>query len=270
MSFTAEDIQTKQFQVRFRGFDIEEVDSFLEQVAENYMLLVHEKKELRDELDTFKKDIEDFEVREKTFHHAILSAQKIADEIEAKSRREAEEMVANAEEEVRHLQEGANAEIVALEKQLDELKEARKNIQEELKSYLTSCLDALGRDEVPASLVSPVARDEGPFQEDEGNSLAPDEVEDDLKDLYEKIELPAEMDLAGIVLDQDDSFSEDEDEDGEGESFRDVSEDEEKGALLPDLDGDMMFTMNDPVDMEQEPAVVIESLEEGDERKNEE
>jgi hypothetical protein len=49
-----------------------------------------------------------------------------------------------------------------------------------------------------------------------------------------------------------------------------VSEDEEKGALLPDLDGDMMFTMNDPVDMEQEPAVVIESLEEGDERKNEE
>lgn len=266
MSFTAEDIQTKQFHVRFRGFDIEEVDSFLEQVAENYMLLVHEKKELSDELDKLKNDIEDFESREKTFHHAILSAQKIADEIEAKSSREAEEMVANAEEEVKRLQEDANSEIVALEKQLDDLKDARNNIQGELKSYLTSCLDALGRDEVPASLVSTVAREAGSFQGNEENSFAPDEVEDDLKDLYEKIELPAEMDLAGIGLDQDDSPGED--EDGEGESFSQESEDEEKGALLPDLDGEMMFTMNDPVDMEHEPAVVIGDLEEGDDRKN--
>jgi len=264
MSFTAEDIQTKQFNVRFRGFDIEEVDSFLEQVAENYMLLVHEKKELSDELDKMKNDIEDFESREKTFHHAILSAQKIADEIEAKSSREAEEIVANAEEEAKRLQEDANSEIVALEKQLDELKDARNNIQGELKSYLTSCLDALKRDEVPVSLGSPVAEEVGSFQGKEEHSFASEEVEDELKDLYEKIDLPVEMDIAGISLDQDNPSSEEEGE--EGESFSEEPEDEEKAALLPDLDGEMMFTMNDPVDMDHEPAVVIDSLKEEDER----
>jgi cell division initiation protein len=262
MSFTAEDIQTKQFNVRFRGFDIEEVDSFLEQVAENYMLLVHEKKELSDELDKMKNDIEDFESREKTFHHAILSAQKIADEIEAKSSREAEEIVAKAQEEVKRLQEDANSEIVALEKQLDELKEARNTIQGELKSYLTSCLNALGRDEVPASLVSPVVAES--LQGNAEKSFASEAVEDELKDLYEKIDLPEEMDFAGVGLDQGDSPSEGE----EGESFSEDPEDEEREALLPDLDGEMMFTMNDPVDLEHEPAVVIDSLEEEDERKN--
>jgi cell division initiation protein len=266
MSFTAEDIQTKQFNVRFRGFDIEEVDSFLEQVAENYMLLAHEKKELSDELDKLKNDVEDFESREKTFHHAILAAQKIADEIEAKSTREAEEIVTNAQEEVKRLQKDANSEIVILQKQLDDLKDARNNIQGELKSYLTSCLDALERDEVPASLVSPVARDAGSFQGNEESSFASEEVEDELKDLYEKIDLPEEMDFAGIGLDQDDSPSEDEGE--KGESFSDEPEDAEREALLPDLDGEMMFTMNDPVDMEHEPAVVIGTLEEEDERKN--
>lgn len=266
MSFTSEDIQTKQFNVRFRGFDIEEVDSFLEQVAENYMLLVHEKKELSDELDKMKNDIEDFESREKTFHHAILSAQKIADEIEAKSRREAEEMIFKAEEEAKRLQEEANSEIVALEKQLDDLKDARNNIQSELKSYLASCLDALERDEVPVSLGGPVVREAGSFQGNEEHSFASEEVEDELKDLYEKIDLPEEMDFAGIGLGQDDSPREDEGE--KGESFSEDPEDEEKEALLPDLDGEMMFTMNDPVDMEHEPAVVVGSLEEEDERKN--
>lgn len=256
MSFTAEDIQTKQFNVRFRGFDIEEVDAFLEQVAENYMLLAHEKKELSDELNKLKMDMKDFESREKTFHHAILSTQKIADEIEAKSRREAEERLAQAEEEVQRLQEGANAEIVALERQLDELKDARKNIQGELKVYLMSCLDALGRDDVSLpSLGQSVMKGEEPAEA----------ADDDLEDLYEKIELQAEMNLSGIGGESEEvSFGmADEDTEDHAEDL----EGEEESSLLPDLDGDMMFSMNDPVDREHEPAVVIGKLE-GDDRKN--
>lgn len=262
MSFTAEDIQTKQFNVRFRGFDIEEVDSFLEQVAENYSLLAHEYNELNDELEKFKKDIDEFKSRETTFHHAILSAQKIADEIEEKSRREAEERVATAEEEIKRLQEEANSEIVGLEKQLDQLKDAKKKIQEELKFYLTSCLGALERDEVPSVLVTPgVDDDAAGFESSASYGQDRPEAEDDLEDLYEKIELPAEMDLAGIDVDKE--YAEDEQEklEGFGDERKEM-EDGDESTMLPDLDGDMMFSMDDPVDAEHEPAVVIGGLEE--------
>ena len=174
-------------------------------------------------------------------------------------------MIATAEEEVKRLQEDANNEIVALEKQLDELKKARNSIQEELKSYLASCLEALERDEVPVSFVSPPSLGEEEFQEGDGYPSAPGETEDDLEDLYEKIELPAEMDLAGIGGDQPGAI-----EEGEERAEENPSEEpeEEMGPLLPDINGDMMFTMNDPVDIEEEPAVVIEDLDEEDEPKS--
>jgi cell division initiation protein len=264
MSFTAEDIQTKQFNVRFRGFDIDEVDSFLEQVAENYSLLAHEYNELNNELEKMKNEIEECKSRETTFHHAILAAQKIADEIEAKSRREAEELVSNAQEEARRLNEEATTEIAALEKQLDQLKDAKKKIQEELKGYLTSCLQALERGEVPSLLTaSEIEAEEEDFASD---AFEPEgeKPEDDLKDLYEKIELPAEMDLAGIDTEESASG---EIEEQEQDAFFGESQNREEAegngsAVLPDLDGDMMFTMNDPVELEDEPAVVIGGLKE--------
>jgi len=269
MSFTAEDIQTKQFNVRFRGFDIEEVDSFLEQVAENYSLLVHEYNELNEELSKFKKDIEEFKARETTFHHAILSAQKIADEIEEKSRREAEERVAKAEEEIKRLQDGANTEIVELEKQLDQLKDAKKKIQEELKNYLASCLDALERGEVPSLLIEPETVTDITGEHERPSSFDQEKTApgDDLEDLYEKIELPAEMDLAGIGAEN--KYAEIEGENRQefsGGEIEDVTEGGED-ATLPDLNGDMMFTMNDPVDEEHEPAVVLGGWEEDEKQR---
>ena len=90
MSLTAEDIQTKQFHVRFRGFDIEEVDTFLERIAENFVLLNAEKKELKDKVEKLEMEINKFYSQEKTFQHAIISAQQISDEMQEKSRLEAE------------------------------------------------------------------------------------------------------------------------------------------------------------------------------------
>ena len=51
MSLTAEDIQTQQFHVRFRGFDVDEVDAFLERVAENFVLLKDEKRQLKEQVE---------------------------------------------------------------------------------------------------------------------------------------------------------------------------------------------------------------------------
>ena len=51
---TPENIQNQQFHVRFRGFDVDEVDAFLEKVAEHYLLLSQENEKMAAELDSLK------------------------------------------------------------------------------------------------------------------------------------------------------------------------------------------------------------------------
>ena len=48
MAITPEDIQHQEFQVRLRGFDMDEVDTFLEQVAEELYHLRRENDQLRE------------------------------------------------------------------------------------------------------------------------------------------------------------------------------------------------------------------------------
>jgi cell division initiation protein len=50
MSLTPLDVQQQQFRVRFRGFDVREVDRFLEQVAEGLAGLQNESKNLKEEV----------------------------------------------------------------------------------------------------------------------------------------------------------------------------------------------------------------------------
>ena len=50
MKVTPLDIQQQQFKTRFRGFDIREVDTFLEQMAETVENLQRENQNLGDEV----------------------------------------------------------------------------------------------------------------------------------------------------------------------------------------------------------------------------
>ena len=50
MSLTHEDIQQRKFKTKFRGFDINEVDSFLNEVAENFQALMQENTRLNERL----------------------------------------------------------------------------------------------------------------------------------------------------------------------------------------------------------------------------
>ena len=60
---------------------------FLERIAENFVLLNEEKKELKDKVERLEMEVNKFYSQERTFQHAIVSAQRIADEMLDKSRK---------------------------------------------------------------------------------------------------------------------------------------------------------------------------------------
>ena len=58
MSLTPQDIQQQKFKIKIRGFDMKEVDSFLNEVAENFLGLMQENTRLKERLADVEKQYE--------------------------------------------------------------------------------------------------------------------------------------------------------------------------------------------------------------------
>jgi cell division initiation protein len=89
MNLTPQDIQQRKFKKRFRGFDVREVDSFLAAVADSFLALMHEDKRHQERIEELEKIHEQQLADEKIIRAAIIDAEKIADDLKEKSRREA-------------------------------------------------------------------------------------------------------------------------------------------------------------------------------------
>ena len=279
MTMTPEDIQSQQFHVRFRGFDVEEVDSFLERVAEEFLMLKEEKRQLVEQVETLQKEIESYHSKEKAFQHAIMSAQQISDEMKAKSKREAEQTAAAARQEAKQIREEANAEIAKLEGEVDRLREMKGQIQEDLRRTLHTYLQGLeeGSRPAPAQAASPPEQPEP--AENRQAEAAPSEEEEtpvvDLSDLYEKVDLPDE-EIEASVNAQPEGISEEDDVrelfkmDLDSEDEDDEEDYEEEDSSIPDLDEEMLFTLEDPLDEEEGPTLSMEEDEEDEDAEYEE
>lgn len=248
MTLTPEDIQSKQFHVRFRGFDVEEVDGFLEQVAENYLMLIEENRTLKTKIESMTVDLEVFKQDESSFKNAIVSAQKVVDEMKKKSRSDASRMLMQANAEVTQLKDEANREIAALEAKVDYLKGMEGRLITDLRGLLNDYLAQLENQSPDASShASHVSHVDEPKPQPASRRQ---EVE---QPLYEKIT----VDEDDPWLEQAEADMQSEDDDlnesrlsGPTIGGLDLEEDEEPSVTIPDMDDDVMFTLDDPLDAE--------------------
>lgn len=103
MSITPLDIQDKEFERAFRGYDIEDVDEFLDQIAKDLEILLRENAELKEQVNRLIDKNKNYQQLEETMHTAIVVAQKAADEVKETARRDAETVRLEAEKEARRI-----------------------------------------------------------------------------------------------------------------------------------------------------------------------
>ena len=97
MKITPIDIRGHNFASRFKGFDPEEVRSFLNLVASEFEGLVVESNSLRERLTAVEASVSDLKERERILKETLLTAQRLADEIREEARKEAQLIVREAE-----------------------------------------------------------------------------------------------------------------------------------------------------------------------------
>jgi len=98
MSLTPNDIANKEFKKVFRGYDIDEVDDFLEQIVEEYERLYKENINLKEKINALNEKIEHYSNIESTLQNTLVLAQSAAEQARENSKKEAEMILNNAKE----------------------------------------------------------------------------------------------------------------------------------------------------------------------------
>jgi len=76
MKLTPLDIQQQKFEVKWRGYDRQEVETFLEMVSEDVESLWKDFNKLRDELKKCESQLADFRENERAIQQTIMTTQK--------------------------------------------------------------------------------------------------------------------------------------------------------------------------------------------------
>ena len=99
---TAQDIREKTFEKsRIGGYDMASVDNFLEEIADDITAAQKENSVLKSKMKVLVDKIEEYRANEEALNMAVVSAQKLAVQIEADARTRAAAMIADAEKQVK-------------------------------------------------------------------------------------------------------------------------------------------------------------------------
>lgn len=152
MQITPLEIAQQQFRMRFRGFDVREVDNFLEKMADAFETIGNQNKQLQEEIRRLKRDIQGFREREESFKRAMLNSQKLLDQVKENAHKAAELITTEAEVHAQKLLNGAHNRLAQLHEDIAELKRQRMQIEVQIRSVLeahTKLLE-MGRAEMEA------------------------------------------------------------------------------------------------------------------------
>ena len=90
MALTPLDIHNKEFDVKLRGYDKDEVNDFLDQVIKDYEAVLKENDHLTESFKQSQEKLKYFNDLKDSLNQSIIVAQEAADKVKANSQREAE------------------------------------------------------------------------------------------------------------------------------------------------------------------------------------
>ncbi len=132
------DLRQQTFKKKLSGYDIREVQDFLEQTAETLEILRNENEHLKRENERLTHETEGYRKREETFKRAMLNSQKVMEQMKENAQKSADLIVADAEVRAEKLLNGAHNRLSQLHEDIAELKRQRMQIEIQIRSIIES------------------------------------------------------------------------------------------------------------------------------------
>lgn len=107
MSLSPIDIQNKEFSRGLRGYRVDDVDEFMEQLSKDFEQAIKDKIALEEEIKQLEEKLVQYRKLEDTLHNAIIVAQETAEDVKRNANREAELIRREAEKDAQRIVEEA-------------------------------------------------------------------------------------------------------------------------------------------------------------------
>lgn len=137
MKISPMDIQRQTFGRRLRGYDAEEVRAYLNIVAEEVAALQGERDGLDQEVQTLRSLLEEHRQREAILKNTLLTAQRVSEEIKENARKQAQNVVKEAELQADRLLELAQSRTHEVERGIVDLRAQRAALRSDIRALIT-------------------------------------------------------------------------------------------------------------------------------------
>ncbi|MBF0211094.1 MAG: DivIVA domain-containing protein [Desulfamplus sp.] len=136
MGITSTVVEQKEFSRRFRGFDVEEVELFLWEVAREVEYLNSTIESIKEENHRLNLENQGYKAREEAMQRAIIHSEAVMAEMKKNAQKAAESIIAEAEVEAEKILNKAHHRLSQLHSDISELKRQRMQIEIQISSVI--------------------------------------------------------------------------------------------------------------------------------------
>lgn len=216
MVLTPLDIHNKEFPVKMRGYDQDEVNDYLDQIIKDYEMVLKENRELEKNLKFSEEKVTHYNNLQDALNKSIIVAQDAADRLKENAAKEAELISLEAEKNADRLLDEAVAKAKKITTETDELRRQSRVFKQRLQLMIESQLEMVKNEEWE-DILKPSQEEalELPTLKEMLSDIQSAEVDDeDLKD--EKIETDVSTETIDEGTSEKEAESEEQEEQIEG------------------------------------------------------
>ena len=138
------DIENKKFSKQMmNGYNVEEVDDFLDELTLDYTKNYKEVNELRGKVEELNKSLEHYKTIEETLQNTLVMAQSTAEDVKKVAKQQADQIINEAKGTAQRQASDLDNEIVAKKKELEDVKKQFDIYKAKMESLLISQLELL-------------------------------------------------------------------------------------------------------------------------------
>ena len=147
MSLTPNDISNKEFKKVLRGYDIDEVDEFQEEIAEEFEKLYRENISLKEKLGSLNEKIQYYTNMESTLQSTLLLAQTAADQAKENAKKDSDILLKDTQEQANEMIRKAKESVLDVNKEYEMMKQEFTIFKSRFKSLIEAELQAIEKSE---------------------------------------------------------------------------------------------------------------------------
>jgi cell division initiation protein len=153
------DVRRKEFRNSFRGYDANQVDDFLDAVADEFERAYTDNSRMREEISSLRERLQQFEALEGSIRAALVHAEQAADDLRRASSREAEDLrqsatreadltIREAKARAHQMLADTSARVERIQESYEALHEAKRSFANDFRQLLRTYMDMMENMEI--------------------------------------------------------------------------------------------------------------------------